>query len=327
MRRAGLVLTIDTEEEGLWSARYRANGNTCRNILRLPRLQALLSRLGVKPTWLVDNPVATDATAGRVLRELAGDGRGEIGAHLHPWCTPPLVPSGEDPYYSYPHRLPPWLQEAKLAELCRAIESNLGCRPRSYRAGRWGFDHTTVPLLEKLGIAVDSSVDPLWWDPSPGGPRHVRAPQEPYRLARTDICRPGSSAVTEVPLTRVVTGARGPQVEQLLRVAPPMRGLRWLMRKLGLRSLSPEGQTARELRAIADAVAARGLSVFHVTFHSSVTLPGATPYVRSERDLDDFLARLESVLDRILDRHGAIPLGLSEVPVHLGAKVLSGTAA
>src|SRR5690349_2250315 len=116
--RPALVVTIDTEEEGLWSGRFPARGQTCRNIQRLPRLDALFGRLGVIPTWLVDHPVAVDATAASVLRGLVADGRGEIGAHLHPWCNPPFYPDGERARFSYPHQLGPWQQAAKLTALC-----------------------------------------------------------------------------------------------------------------------------------------------------------------------------------------------------------------
>jgi hypothetical protein len=45
----------------------------------------------------------------------------------------------------------------KLALLKRAIVDAFGAAPTSYRAGRWGFDHTTVPVLERLRFTVDIS--------------------------------------------------------------------------------------------------------------------------------------------------------------------------
>jgi hypothetical protein len=316
--RPALVVTIDTEEEGLWSGRYRATGNTCRNIERLPRLHRVFRRLGVVPTYLVDYPVATDPTATRILGELASDGRIEIGAHLHPWCTPPFYPDGEERRWTFPHQLPPWQQEAKLAELCRVIERAFGARPTSYRAGRWGFDHTTVPVLERLGITVDSSVHTLRWERQKGGPNHARAPQLPYRLGREDACKTGWSAVVEVPANQVVVG-RLRVLEGVFRRVPPLPGARWMMQQAGLRSLSPEVFGLADLMGAADEIASRGMPVLNVTFHSSTALPGATPYVRDERELDAFVARLEGLFEHILARHHAEPLPLSAVPVHVGA--------
>jgi hypothetical protein len=320
--RPALVVTIDTEEEGLWSGRYRATGNTCRNIERLPQIHQVFRRLGVVPTYLVDYPVATDPTASRLLCQLAADGPCEIGAHLHPWCTPPLYPGGEETRWSFPHQLAPWQQEAKLGELCGAIERAFGVRPTSYRAGRWGFDHTTVPVLEKLGITVDSSVHTLRWERQQGGPNHARAPQRPYRLAREDACRSGDSAVVEVPANQVVVG-RLRALEGVFRRVPPLPGMRWMMMQAGLRSLSPELYPLAELRAVADELTARGLPVLNVTFHSSTALPGATPFVGDERELAGFVARLEGLLEHILGRHHAQPLGLSAVPRHVGPPVAS----
>jgi hypothetical protein len=313
--RPALVVTIDTEEEGLWSGRYRATGNTCRNIEQLPEVHRMFHRLGVVPTYLVDYPVAMDARAVSALRGL--EGPLEIGAHLHPWCTPPFYPDGEKRRWSFPHQLQPWQQEAKLEMLVGAIERAFGVRPRSYRAGRWGFDHTTVPVLEKLGITVDTSVHTLRWERQEGGPNHARAPQLPYRLAHEDAMASGDSAVVEVPANQVVVG-RLRVLEGVFRRVPPLPGVRWMMMQAGLRSLSPELYPLAELMATADEMRGRELPVFNVTFHSSTTLPGATPFVRSTRDLSSFVSRLEGILEHILRRHHAEPLALSAVPQHVG---------
>jgi hypothetical protein len=316
-----LVVTVDTEEEGLWSGRYRVTGNTCRNIERLPRIHEVFRRIGVVPTYLVDYPVATDSAASRLLGDLASDGRCEIGAHLHPWCTPPFYAGGEQVRWSFPHQLTPWQQYAKLAELCCAIERAFGVRPTSYRAGRWGFDHTTVPVLESLGIAVDSSVHTLRWERQEGAPNHARAPQLPYRLHREDACRIGRSSVIEVPANQVIVG-RLRVLEGVFRRVPPLPGMRWMMVQAGLRSLSPEVYPLGDMMAAADEMMSRRMPVLNVTFHSATVLPGATPFVRDERELDDFVARLEGLLEHILRRHHAEPLGLSAVPRHVGAAVL-----
>jgi hypothetical protein len=316
--RPALVVTIDTEEEGLWTNRFRATGNTCRNIDRLPRIHSVFRRLGVKPTYLVDYPVAVDEAASGVLRDLVADERGELGAHLHPWCTPPFYPNGMEVRQSFPHQLAPWQQEAKLGELCAAIERAFGVRPTSYRAGRWGIDHTTVPVLERLGIFVDSSVHTLWWEREEGGPNHARAPQAFYRLAYADACCAGASAVFEVPANHILVGPLR-RLEGVFSRLPPMPGLRWLMEQAGLRSLNPEEHSLRSLIAVVETMVARALPVLNVTFHSSVALPGASPYVRDERELDAFVARLAALLEHALSRHRALPMGLSAVPAYLGA--------
>jgi hypothetical protein len=316
--RPALVVSIDTEEEGLWSGAYRPSGNSCRNIGWLPPVHAMFTRLTVRPTYLVDHPVSTDATARSILRELAADGNAEIGAHLHPWCTPPLHPDGVRSVDTYAHQLAPELQEAKLSRLCQAIEETVGARPTSYRAGRWGFGHSTVPVLERLGFAVDSSVWPLWWDRDRGGPSFRRAPQRPYRLGRRDVTRAGDSSVVEVPASAGFIGRRSAALEEATRLLPELPGMRrWLVR-LGLAALQPEGYSLATMCALVDEQVARGAAVLNVVFHSTALMPGATPFVRDERERLAFLARLEGVLVHALERHGARPLCLSDVPYYAG---------
>jgi hypothetical protein len=308
--RPALVVTVDTEEEGLWSGIYRPHGNPCRNIEHLPRAHEIFARLGVRPTYLVAHAAVEDDGARRVLASLVPSS--EIGAHLHPWCTPPLLPGGTRPQNTYAHHLPPELQAAKLETLSRALVDGLGVRPRVYRAGRWGFGASTVPVLERLGILVDSSVDPLWWDSEPGGPAFLGAPQRPYRLDRADVTRAGDSEVLEVPVsTAIVGGWRGLALERVVRALAPRRGMRRLLLRAGLGSLKPEHYPLDVMRAVADELARRGAPVFNVAFHSSTLLPGATPFARDAAGVDAFLARLDGLLRHLLGRHEAVPLGLS----------------
>jgi peptidoglycan/xylan/chitin deacetylase (PgdA/CDA1 family) len=316
---AALVVTVDTEEEGLWAGSYRAIGNTCRNIENLPRVHEVFARHGVHPTYLVDYPVATSECAIKILGEMAAGDGAEIGAHLHPWCTPPFFPGGTRREVSYAHRLPPEVQEEKLEVLSRTLAEGFGARPRTYRAGRWGFDHSSVPVLERLGYTVDTSVDPLWWDPAPGGPSFVRAPVRPYRLDPTDAMRPGRSPVLEVPVSTGFTGGRvGAAFERVARRLAPLPGLRRWMVRAGLVSLKPEVYPLDRMCALADEIAARGLPVYNVMFHSSAALPGATPYVRDERALGAFLRRLDALLRYLVAHLHAVPIRLSEVPAWLG---------
>jgi peptidoglycan/xylan/chitin deacetylase (PgdA/CDA1 family) len=316
-----LVVTIDTEEEGRWTSSYPPTGNTCRNIARLPRIHGIFRELGVVPTYLVDYPVATDREACDVLCGFVAEDRVEIGAHVHPWCNPPFdggaAAQENAPAATYIHTLPPAMQKAKLERLCDAIERAFGTRPSSYRAGRWGFDRTSVPVLEELGIRVDTSINPLWWDPAQSALGFVRAPLGPYRIDRDDVCRPGDSRLVEAPATGLVVGPHGPALEKMIRAIGPLRGLRRVWRKAGLRFLKPEDFSFEEMRGAVDAMAARGLRFFNVTFHSSVALPGATPYVADEAELDRFCDRLERILEHIVVGHRVTPLALSDIPAFL----------
>jgi peptidoglycan/xylan/chitin deacetylase (PgdA/CDA1 family) len=316
------VVTIDTEEEGLWSGSFRERGNSCENIKELPHVQAIFEKHGVVATYLVDYPVVTDPAAIAVLESFRGGAGIEIGAHLHPWCNPPFSALPEELAASeartFAHRLPVEIQRDKLRALRDRIAEVFQRPPTSYRAGRWGFDATTIPLLEELGFTVDSSVFPLSWERVEGGPDFSGARLEPYRLSRNDACRAGDSAVIEVPATGIVTGAFGALVERLVRPLGPRPGMRRVLEALGYRSLRPELWGSEDLRRVADAVHRRGAPVFNLMFHSSACQPGATPYVRTHEDRERFCARIDDIVGYVMARYGARPVGLSSVPSHLG---------
>ncbi len=85
-----LLVGIDTEGDNQWDAAARAD-QRFENIYALPRLHALFAQHGVRPTYVITYPVATDARSAEVLRGLLGGGDCEIGAHHHAWETPPCT--------------------------------------------------------------------------------------------------------------------------------------------------------------------------------------------------------------------------------------------
>ncbi len=128
-----LLVGIDTEGDNQWDAAARAN-QRFENIYALPRLHALFARHGVRPTYVITYPVATDERSAQVLRELKAAGDCEIGAHHHAWETPPC--GAEDVRrHPYAANLPMRQFEHQLASLTVAIEHAVGDRPVSYGAG------------------------------------------------------------------------------------------------------------------------------------------------------------------------------------------------
>ena len=53
-------------------------------------MQDIFDRFGVRPVYLVDYAVATQPEGYGPLREIVQSAPCQIGAHLHPWITPPL---------------------------------------------------------------------------------------------------------------------------------------------------------------------------------------------------------------------------------------------
>jgi hypothetical protein len=153
-----LTITIDTEEDD-WG-NFASSGQTLHNIAMIPRLQEIFDAFGVKPTYLITYPVATDAECICVLGAIEKSGRCEIGTHCHPWNTPPFV-EGINDRNSMLCNLPSVLQYEKIHNLHETIVSNFGVVPTSFRSGRWGYDKDVAETLISRSGFFDGSSTPL----------------------------------------------------------------------------------------------------------------------------------------------------------------------
>jgi hypothetical protein len=316
---AALIVTIDTEEEGLWSGQFDPATATVRNIAGVPRFQQVCDAFGLAPTYLVNSPVATSAEAVAVLREIQDSGRCEIGAHIHPWNTPPGSGS-YDARASYLNNLPLALQREKLAVVTDQITQAFGVAPRSFRSGRYGLDGAGAALLPALGYMVDSSVCPFTDYSADGGPDFRGAPWTPYWLDGGDIRQPAArrGSLLEVPvsfgfdrsqfaLAEAIHGRLARGALSRLRAVGVLDRLR-LLRKI---KFSPEKGDAPRLNALARAYAHNGAPCMVMMFHSSSLLPGQTPYVRDARQLEAFLDTLRGVFEYCLGELGMRPMTLA----------------
>ena len=307
-----LLVVVDTEEEFDWSAPFSRSAVSTRSIPSQTRAQAIFERFGLVPTYVVDYPVATDPDAVAFLRGLADAGKAEIGAHLHPWVTPPHD-ERVTTRNSYHCNLPPALERAKISALTEAIERGFGARPTVFKAGRYGFGPNTGQVLAELGYEVDCSFVPHSDFSADGGPDFRRVPDRAHWL---------DCGLLEVPLSVGFLGAApslGPGVDWIFdsNLAARLR-LPGLLARSGLvaRSrLTPEGVTPAEQCRLIEAMAGQGHRLFSLTYHSPSLEPGHTPYVRTEADLADFLDSIEQVLRHFRDRMGGSFTTLSAVRV------------
>ena len=76
--------------------------------------------------------------------------------------------------------------------------------------------------------------------------------------------------------------------------------------------LTPEGVSIAEAIAAIDRLLADGLDLLMFSFHSPTVEPGHTPYVRTERDLDDFYRWWDAILAHLAKR-SVTPTGVDEV--------------
>lgn len=302
---------IDTEADNQWSEKARRTLEV-RNAERLPALQALLERHGVRPTYLVTYEMATTEASAAVLRDLGRSGRCEIGAHLHPWSSPPLS-TQENVGHPFPSQLDTPTLTRQLRELTQVIEERLGVRPTTYRAGRWGLDERALPVLEELGYTVDTSVDPMLNETRKGGPLFAGAPSSPYRPDYTNLRKPGAARILEVPVSSGTLPNLGKALETFYVGLPPLR-FRGALKRLGLKPvwLRPSYNELEDMKAFASGLAQRGASCFNIAFHSSEILPGGSPYSPDQRSIDKLLADLEGLLEHLTTRLGAAGRTFSE---------------
>ena len=298
-----LLIVVDTEEEFDWTRPFSRDAISTRSIPAQARAHAIFDRFGIVPTYVVDYPVATDPAAIAFLAGLKAAGKAEIGAHLHPWVTPPHNEE-VNRRNSYHCNLPPGLERAKIESLTAAIEAAFGERPIAFKAGRYGFGPNTARVLSELGYRVDCSRLPHTDLTADDGPDFRGTPTDPYWLDR-----PGG--LLEVPLSIGFFGAAaaiGPRLDWLFD-SPAAARLRLpgMLARSGLvaRSrLTPEGVPEAEQCRLIETMAARGHRTFSLTYHSPSLEPGHTPYVRDEADLAGFLSSLQTVLAFFRDRIG-----------------------
>jgi hypothetical protein len=305
-----LLIVVDTEEEFDWTAPFSRQSIATSAIPAQSRAHEIYDRLGIVPTYVIDYPVATDPEAVAFLRGLRAAGKAEIGAHLHPWVTPPHLEE-VTARNSYHCNLPPELERAKIAALTEAIGLSFGARPTAFKAGRYGYGKHTGRFLAELGYRIDCSLVPHTDLSGDGGPDFRGRPDRPHWLPE---------GLLEVPLSVGFLGALpglGEKAEWLFD-SPKAERLRvpGMLARSGLvaRSrLTPEGTPPDEQCRLLEAMAARGHRTFSLTYHSPSLAPGHTPYVKNAADLAPFLAAIEQVLTHFRDVLGGRFTTLSEV--------------
>jgi hypothetical protein len=277
------VLTVDTEEEFDWGAPIDRRRHSLVTVPMLSRFQQFCEGFGVAPIYLIDHAIADSPAAVDALGEAVAAGRAEIGIHLHPWVSPPFEEDVNETN-SFAGNLPAELEAEKFDRLKQLIEARFGTRVLIYRAGRYGVGPNSAAMLGRAGVAIDTSVRPLFDYRGSGGPGFRRHPLRPYWLDR-----PGG--VIELPLTTVYWGVLrqlGGLLYPAMRRLPGLRGAAARTGMLERIPLTPEGITAGEAIRGIDIALDEDLPLLVFSFHSPSLAPGHTPYVRSEADLDAF---------------------------------------
>lgn len=293
-----LIVTIDTEEDN-WG--IHRSGVTVKNIVEVNRLQQLFDKYGIRPTYLVTYQVAKTSSSAEVLRKIQQEGKCEIGAHLHPWNTYPIIES-VDNESSMLGNLPIELQASKIKTIVDQHIESFGHMPVTFRAGRWGLRNETVALLAKAGFKVDTSLTPLMNWASEGLRESIRHEDtEPCWFNASGAGKHGK--VLEIPVS--IGFNRQPTAfwnsiynhfqKKAYRALRPI-GLLYYSKILRKIWLSPELSPPGDMIDLAKKMIESGKTILNFTFHTPSLLAGCGPFVRSEMELAKFYQNIETFL-------------------------------
>ncbi len=301
------LLTVDTEEEFDWDEDFSRDSYSLEHVKYLARFQEFCEGLAITPVYLVDWPIANYSYAIEILGDAVKRGKAEIGIQLHPWVNPPHEEVVSH-FTSYAGNLPPALEREKFARLHEVIVKNFGTSPQIYRAGRYGLGPQTAQLLKDFAVPIDSSVRSGFDYRQGHGPNYSCHPITPYWVDE-------ERHLMELPLTTVYWGMLRRQGSWLHPKMCKIPRLGGAMARLGLLekiSLTPEGVSVDEALRGIDMALDDQLDVLVLSFHSPSLMPGHTPYIRSESDLDDFYEWWRTIY-AYLDQRGVKPVSVAEL--------------
>jgi len=299
-----LFVVVDTEAEFDWDKPFAENLTAVSALRQVESAQAIFDRYGLRPTYVIDYPVAAQADSAAAIRAIADRGGCAVGAHLHPWTNPPFG-AAIDQAMSFPGNLPAETEAAKLDALMALITAEFGERPAFYKAGRYGLGPNTARLIAQRGIRVDFSLMPETDMRDVHGPDFRMVAAIPYAVPSLDLLALPMTRADLGPLSRWwrLRGWLDTQTAALLHV----RGMLVRAGLLERLTLTPEGVSAKLQIVLLRTLLRRGHRIFVLHFHSPSLAAGHTPYVRNETERAAFLERIELVCRWFFEELGGLP--------------------
>jgi hypothetical protein len=303
-----LTITLDVEEEGLFSGSYPRAGAGVANVEALSRLEFVARDFGFPLTLLATYPVARNPGAREVLLSWQQKHGAEIGVHLHPWNTPPFADlPGPEPIPTA--KLPVALLGDKLKSLVDCLTGAFQEPPRSFRMGRFDWSTELLRLLPGCGLRVDSSMVPLTFKGE--GPQNFMTPPDPFWLEVPDS--PGGGLL-EAPVTMVpVWAASARAIHRLAGLLPEPAGRALLSRYrfVGAAGIHPPWFPQFSMKLAAALHRRRGGRVLTLFLHSSELFPGGSPQFPDEAAVDRMVAKFRDFLSWLVKRGPVTGLTLS----------------
>jgi hypothetical protein len=300
-----LIVTIDTEEDN-WGEYSQYNYNVS-NIEQLNYLQDIFNFFGFKPTYLVNYPVLKNDSSAKIMHDLYIDGKCEIGMHCHPWNTPPIQDKTNCMKYSMLCNLNYEIQYNKLKTIYDIIFKNYSIKPKSFRAGRFGFGLNTAKALEKLHITHDTSVTPYTNWKVNTGPDFSDFDLSTFRFdSKTGWYPQSKGSLLEVPVTIGFLQKNFDVCNKILKylevsVLKKIKVIGFLNKAnlLNKAWLSPELSDAETMIKLTKRVFENGYPYLNMMFHSTSLRHGLSPFVKSKQDEVIFFNRIKTFLQYI----------------------------
>lgn len=313
MDKLWVVISIDVEEEGLFSGEYVRKPRPPASVAHLSRLEFITRDLGLPLSLLCTYPVITDPTCQKALLAWRERWGAELGAHLHPWNTPPFGPV-DQPEPHLAQDIAPEVMEAKLASLLDTLRDSLGEPARSFRMGRFDLTPELAACLPARGIRVDSSLVPL--RTTAHGPDHFAAPIRPHWIVEP---APDQAGLCEAPLTMaaIVPGSR--QVVSALAALLGTRlgrRLKKSFRYFGVVGVQPTMHSLSAMRLATRLHVRREGRILVMFLHSSELMPGATKAYGNEEAVQGLVNKLASFLGWLKEHYQVQGLRLSQIADH-----------
>lgn len=306
------IITVDTEGDNLWKPVIESTGMrkiTVKNADYIERFQILCEKYHFIPTYLVDYEMASAESFTGMAKERLGEGKCEIGMHMHAWNTPPIVDlkykrGSHNPYAGdYAHSVM-W---KKLKLMTEILWNAFGTKPVSHRGGRWYIDPWYVHALQKLEYIADCSVTPgVSWKNHIGyecyGNDYKKYPREAYYMSGKYLHKKRKTGILEVPPTIMDYPLKNKISEAVKR---PMAYEEIMSRKMWLR---PNGNNLEDMIRIIRYSEKRRSDYLEFMIHSSELMPGGSPTFVSKKSIERMYSHLETVFERIADSYKGISL-------------------
>lgn len=277
-------VTVDTEcDMPNWKPKKIP---TLDNIKELLKLHKLFNKYNIRPTYLITYPVATNPTTIEILRTLYKQKNCEIGAHFHPWTTPP-IDNEEIEQVTFPFQLDQKIHEIKLLNLTNSIKKSFNINPISYRAGRFGFDVVGLKIIEDLGYKVDTSIISLTnW-----GVNFNNGSLEPYFIDYNNLLKPGNSKILEVPVTIDINLPQ--KIKKYYSKLPEK--IKGGMSLLGIKRkwLRPSISSSKDMIKMSNKLIKNKIPVLNMMFHSNELNINTSPFNKTKTKLDMYYNNLE----------------------------------